>query len=171
MKTLTILSVIVLLLFSFVIGVFAQASDEVKHKSSIAEANVWITEDGKKHYICPVMGEEGIVDSKTASSVVNGKRYYYCCAGCSEKFAANPSKYLENFVIPRNVIKVDKDGKHYKCPISGEIGLVSEKTLYSDYDGKRYYFCCVGYKNKFDATPEKSLKSEKSSKCSPSCSK
>ena len=84
------LVVTIILTFLFVNG-YAQPVNEGKEKSSIVEANVWTGEDGNKYYKCPVMGGEGVVDSTTTFSIVDGKRYYYCCAGCAEKFQANPS--------------------------------------------------------------------------------
>ena len=42
--------------------------------------------------VCPVMGEklnpEIFVDH-------NGKRIYFCCKGCIEKFKAEPEKYMK----------------------------------------------------------------------------
>lgn len=29
-----------------------------------------------------------------------GRRYYFCCAGCKPKFAADPSKYAKNSSTP-----------------------------------------------------------------------
>jgi len=166
MKKLTILLVAVLM-FSFAVAdIYAKVSDDNKKKSSVTEANVWTTEDGAKHYKCPVMGGEGVVDSKTISSVVDGKRYYYCCAGCVKKFEAEPAKYLKNFAMPGNVVKIDKEGQHFKCPVTGEAGVASEKTAYSDFNGKRYYFCCSNCKTKFETKPQKYLQSDKKEKCS-----
>ena len=93
--------------------------------------------------------------------LVDGKKYYHCCAGCAEKFQADPQKYLKSFSVPGNVVKVDEDGEHFQCVVSGEMGTVSDKTAYSDVDGKRYHFCCNNCKKKFDADPQKILKSKK----------
>jgi len=41
---------------------------------------------------CPVMG--GAID-KDIFTEYKGKRVYFCCAGCVEKFKANPEKYLD----------------------------------------------------------------------------
>ena len=166
MKKLTIMLVAVLMISFAVSGIYAKAGDDSKKKSSVTEANVWTTDGGVKHFKCPVMGNEGVVDSKTISSIVNGKRYYYCCAGCVKKFEAEPEKYLKSFVLPGNVFKVDNEGNHFKCAVTGEVKVVSEKTIYSDFNAKRYYFGCAGCKSKFDANPEKYLQSDKKGKCS-----
>jgi YHS domain-containing protein len=38
------------------------------------------------------------------------------------------------------------------CPIMG--GAI-DKALFTEYQGKKVYFCCTGCKEKFDAEPEK----------------
>lgn len=40
---------------------------------------------------CPIMG--GTID-KNIYTEYKGKRVYFCCAGCQEKFKANPEKYV-----------------------------------------------------------------------------
>ena len=40
---------------------------------------------------CPVMG--GAID-KTIFVEYKGKKVYFCCAGCKEKFEAEPEKFL-----------------------------------------------------------------------------
>lgn len=56
----------------------------------------YIKEDGEK-VTCPVMGHE-IEKSKAAgSSEYNGETYYFCCAGCKEKFDKDPEKYIKKF--------------------------------------------------------------------------
>jgi YHS domain-containing protein len=124
---------------------------------SSTEANIWITKDGQKHFTCPVMGSEGIVTSETPFSIVDGKKFYHCCNGCSEKLTADPAKYLSKFTIPANVVTVDKKGDHFQCPVSGEIGIVDAKTKFADVDGKRYYFCCSKCETAFAANPQKFL--------------
>jgi YHS domain-containing protein len=165
MKAMSFILITTLIFFSLSIVGNAKTVDEKEKKISPVEANVWTGEDGNKYYKCPVMGGEGVVDSTTTFSIVDGKRYYYCCAGCAEKFQANPSKYLKKFAKPGNVIKIDKDGKYFRCPVSGKKDLVSEKTAYSDYKGKRYYFCCNDCKTKFNEGQEKYLKPGKKQGC------
>jgi len=41
--------------------------------------------------ICPVM--EGAID-KNIFVEYQGKKVYFCCAGCKDKFEAEPEKYL-----------------------------------------------------------------------------
>ncbi len=44
---------------------------------------------------CPISGETFTVSESSPKAEVNGKTYYFCCSGCSEKFKADPKKYLE----------------------------------------------------------------------------
>ena len=142
----------------FVLALFAVSSLAIAGEKT-TEANVWTTKDGAKHFKCPVMGGEGVVTETTTFSVVDGKKYYHCCGGCSGKFTENTAKYIDGFVVPANVVKVDDKGQHFQCVVSGEQGKVSEKTLFSDKDGKRYYFCCESCKKKFDKNADKYIKS------------
>ena len=44
-----------------------------------------------KQTTCPVMG--GAIDTKYFAEY-KGKKVYFCCSGCVEKFAKEPEKYL-----------------------------------------------------------------------------
>lgn len=46
------------------------------------------------------------------------------------------------------------------CPVMKEEVLDTASATFSDYKGKRYYFCCPGCKPKFDKNPEKYVKPE-----------
>jgi Cu+-exporting ATPase len=43
---------------------------------------------------CPISGETFTVSESSPKTEVDGKTYYFCCSGCSEKFKADPKKYL-----------------------------------------------------------------------------
>lgn len=44
---------------------------------------------------CPVTGEAFTVTEASPKAEVDGKTYYFCCAGCDQKFKADPAKYLK----------------------------------------------------------------------------
>lgn len=46
------------------------------------------------HQKCIISGEEFTVAESSPKAEVNGKTYYFCCAGCAKKFQANPATYL-----------------------------------------------------------------------------
>jgi YHS domain-containing protein len=135
----------------------------------LKEGNVFCIDGNKgKHFICPVLGNKGLVDSSTSYSDYEGQRYYFCCPDCKPKFEANPADYLKKLALPANIKSIDAQGMHFVCPVMGDEGVVDSQTLFSDYQGKRYYFCCAGCKPKFDKEPESYIKdlNKKLGKCS-----
>ncbi len=97
---------------------------------------------------CPVMGGE---INKEVYADHNGERIYFCCNPCVESFKKDPQKYLD---------KLNKDGVVLeKAPITQKACPVSGKDInpdiYSEYHGKRIYFCCNECKVKFDKDPMK----------------
>jgi YHS domain-containing protein len=81
---------------------------------------------------CLVTGDP--IDSSSHIDL-QGQRIYMCCDMCASKIKADPDKYFE---------KAAKQGILFenvqtKCPVSGE---EIDKTVFSDYSGRRIYFCC-----------------------------
>ncbi len=75
-----------------------------------------------------------------------GKRYYFCSQYCKDTFEADPEKYREPDVsMQEPQIAVD--------PICKMDVDTATATLYSDFEGKRYYFCAQYCKDTFDANP------------------
>ncbi len=104
--------------------------------------------DLKPQANCPVMG--GKID-KDVYVDYQGQRVYFCCSSCKENFLKDPEKYFE---------KIQDDGVllesvQKKCPVMG--GDI-DKSVFTDYKGRRVYFCCASCKNKFIEDPEKYLK-------------
>jgi YHS domain-containing protein len=102
----------------------------------------------KNQTTCPVMG--GKIDRDVYVDY-QGQRVYFCCPSCKETFLKDPEKYFE---------KIEKDGVllesvQKKCPVMG--GDI-DKNVYTDYKGRRVYFCCTSCKAKFKEDPEKYLK-------------
>jgi YHS domain-containing protein len=92
---------------------------------------------------CPVMGHAIADLAKAESYEYEGKTYYFCCAGCKEKFVQDPGRYIE------------ADGDKIICPVMGNEVKDPENAPKSVYKGKTYYFCCPGCKEPFDKDPEK----------------
>ena len=97
---------------------------------------------------CPVLGNK---INKSVYTDYQGQRIYFCCPGCKGNFLKDPEKYFK---------KIQDDGVllesvQKKCPVmSGDI----DKNVYTDYKGRRVYFCCASCKKKFADEPEKYLK-------------
>jgi YHS domain-containing protein len=43
--------------------------------------------------VCPVMNKTTTKEEAVSYQDYEGKRYYFCCGGCPEKFKAEPAKY------------------------------------------------------------------------------
>jgi len=78
MKVKPVVAVMLLVLFVISFGYAASDTQQID-----------IIDVGNK--ICPVMGGEVNSD---ISYVYEGKRYYFCCPPCIEKFKSDPEKYI-----------------------------------------------------------------------------
>lgn len=59
------------------------------------------------------------------------------------------------------VVRAEETGS-LACPVLGtKIDTVAKDTLFSDYKGARYYFCCGACKPQFDKDQDKVLKDSK----------
>jgi len=97
---------------------------------------------------CPVMG--GKIDSSVYTDI-QGQRVYHCCPMCSAKLKADPDKYFK---------KAAEDGILFEniqttCPVSGE--KLTDKSVYTDYEGRRVVFCCKKCRGTFAQDPAKYL--------------
>ncbi|MEE8378652.1 MAG: YHS domain-containing protein [Candidatus Aminicenantaceae bacterium] len=51
--------------------------------------------DADEQMTCPVSGETFAKSEAAGSMEYEGKTYYLCCAGCLDKFKADPAKYIK----------------------------------------------------------------------------
>lgn len=97
---------------------------------------------------CPITGAK--VDRNLYLDY-QGQRIYFCCRNCIEEFEKDKEKYFEKFekdgVILENIQEVD--------PVCGM--KLKEKKIYSDYKGRRIYFCSENCVGKFKEEPQKYL--------------
>lgn len=106
---------------------------------------------------CPAM--DGMIN-KSLFVEYEGKRIYVCCKECLETVKKDPAKYIN---------KLENDGVALEkiqttCPVLG--GKI-DKKIYTDYQGKRVYFCCSGCVAEFKKAPEKYLKKMEAEGVSP----
>ena len=98
---------------------------------------------------CPVMG--GRIDS-TVYTDIQGQRVYHCCPMCSDKLKSDPDKYFkkaaEEDVLFENI--------QTTCPVSRE--KIEDKSVYTDYEGRRIVFCCEKCRGTFNEDPAKYFK-------------
>jgi len=104
---------------------------------------------GKPQTVCPVSGQ-AIDKAKSPHVDYQGQRIYFCCDKCPVKFKADPDKYFEKMasegVVLESVQKV--------CPVTGED---IAPTVFTDYKGRRVYFCCEKCMAPFKKDPVKYL--------------
>ncbi|GMQ75133.1 MAG: heavy metal translocating P-type ATPase [Gammaproteobacteria bacterium] len=89
----------------------------------------------------PVCGMVVTAESKHQASH-DGETYYFCCAGCLEKFRASPDEYLAV--------------EELHDPVCGMV-VTAESKHQASHDGETYYFCCARCLDKFRASPDEYL--------------
>ena len=105
----------------------------------------------KPQTVCPVMG--GKIDRGLFADY-EGKRVYFCCKECPEQFKKTPAKFIEK--SESQGVTLEKAGApQTTCPVMG--GKI-DKSVYTDHQGKRVYFCCKGCIAQFQKDPAKFLK-------------
>ncbi len=132
MKKLTLILLIFLLSFSAF--VFAEETDL------------------KPQTVCPVMG--GKID-KDVYVDYQGQRIYFCCPSCKEAFMKEPERYMKK--LSDNGVLLESVQEF--CPVmTGHwIHCFVDKNTYTDYKGRRVYFCSADCRKTFLEDPEKYL--------------
>ncbi len=100
-----------------------------------------------------------------------GESYYFCCAGCAEKFKAGPERYLRsapaatmhNSVQGSGLVQLGGGAKPaaktvtMKDPVCGMDVNPEKAAATVEHNGPTYYFCSKSCAAKFSANPEKYL--------------
>ncbi len=124
----------------------------------------------------PVCGMQVDPEKARARLDHGGKTYFFCCAGCSTKFQADPAKYLAPRPAMAAVGLVTLGGPPVAIappsslkpelteidPVCGMKVDPEKAKARFDYGGKTYFFCCAGCSTKFQADPKKYLESRPS---------
>ncbi len=112
--------------------------------------------EAKAQTTCPVMGGK---INKNVYADYEGKRVYFCCAGCDKTFNKNPEKYLKKLSnmgqTPASVPQETSLAPQSTCPVMG--GKIN-KSQYAEVEGKRVYVCCAGCIAQIEKNPSKYLK-------------
>jgi Cu+-exporting ATPase len=115
-------------------------------------------------------------ETAAASHEHDGIIYYFCNVGCRDRFLDEPAKYLseatESFpgscCSTREIAKANPlpDAKAPKPlatdPVCGMSVDPANAAATFDHDGRTYYFCMTGCRDKFGREPEKYLNPQKS---------
>jgi YHS domain-containing protein len=102
----------------------------------------------KLQAVCPVMGGQ---INKDIYMDYQSQRIYFCCPSCKGPFLKNTEKYLKKIADDGVFLESVQE----KCPVLG--GKI-DKNVYTDYKGRRVYFCCPACIKSFEKDPEKYLK-------------
>jgi xanthine dehydrogenase accessory factor len=95
----------------------------------------------------PVCGMSVDIENAAHMHEYESVIYYFCCAGCQTKFAANPEQFLQRAVPSGTAVD----------PICQmEVEIATAKFM-SEYNGENYYFCGAGCKQTFDENPMAAL--------------
>ncbi|MEW6365691.1 MAG: YHS domain-containing protein [Acidobacteriota bacterium] len=115
----------------------------------VAISSFGLTEE-KRQTKCPVMG--GDVDPATSIRMdYQGQRIYFCCAGCPSKFKADPEKYFAKLAAEGIAL----ENIQAACPVTGD--ALKKRDAFTDYKGRRVYFCCKDCVSAFEKNPPKYL--------------
>lgn len=97
---------------------------------------------------CPIMDEPV---NFSASTPTEQGPVYFCCAGCIDKYKADPAKYAKKVEAQRKVL-ADRPKVQVKCPLSGD---PVDPKISIKHDGRELYFCCKGCAGKFEKNSDK----------------
>lgn len=100
---------------------------------------------------CPIMG--GKIDSEVFTDH-EGKRIYFCCPPCIDKFKEDPERYIKEMEAG-GIALADAPSPQTLCPVMG--GKI-DKKVFVDYKGKRVYFCCPGCDEAFFESPDRYIR-------------
>jgi YHS domain-containing protein len=132
MKKLQAISTVFVLAMFLAVTAFA---GETETKSTDTTAAKDKKVELKEQTNCPVMG--GKINKKYYADV-QGQRVYFCCPGCSEKLLNDPDKYFQEAAAQGVLF----ENIQTTCPVTGN--ELKSKDVYTDYEGRRVYFCCAG---------------------------
>ncbi len=107
---------------------------------------------------CPVSGDVFKVEADSPKVTHEGKTYFMCCKGCVKKFDPAKLGATAPTTQPADVLPNDgtrKVGDITRCPVSGHTFKATAESPSVFRDGKRYFLCCPGCVDKFEANPAK----------------
>ena len=91
-----------------------------------------------------------------------GKKYYFCCSRCADKFKSNPQEYLNRAVtsglVTLGIPSTPKSAQKRITatdPVCGMRVNPGSTKFATEHDGEQVYFCGRSCLEKFKADPEK----------------
>lgn len=110
----------------------------------------------------PVCGMTVQPERAAGSSTFRGTTFYFCSKGCKTKFDADPEHFVPS---PGGCCAPPPEAPQAAeiDPVCGMKVIPEKAAGHSDHQGKRFFFCSLGCKNKFDAEPGRYLKPQRTS--------
>jgi len=113
-----------------------------KYTQGLSEQKKALAKLPKVQVTCPVSGEP--IDTKVFIEE-RGKKTYFCCKGCIDKYKKDPAKFAAKLA--------DSYSYQTKCPVMN--GEIDPGTFITLKTGQTIYFCCKGCDKKFLKDPAK----------------
>jgi len=117
-------------------------ANPAKYATKVAAQRKAMAPRPKVQVTCPVSKEP--VDQEVFVES-NGKKVYFCCKGCVNKYQGDPNKYASALANSYTY--------QTKCPVMGE--EIDPKSFTTAANGMNIYFCCKGCDKKFFKDPQK----------------
>lgn len=112
----------------------------------------------------PVCGMNVNPDTAKARWEHEGKTYYFCCAGCAQKFQQEPTRFVSGSVpasrptiMAAAGLTVLTEGPKEKDPVCGMMVNAQKAAVKAEHARKTYYFCSTRCAERFQTDPEKFL--------------
>ena len=129
----------ILMSFFLVIAAFSIAFSSARDQQSAGDKSAKTEKKAVTNHYCPITGEDV---NPNVHVEYKGQYVYFCCSGCIDKFKADPESYISKMSKEEQEAIKPND----KCPVTGE---PVNKSISSDYQGRKVYFCCKSCQTKF----------------------
>lgn len=117
-------------------------ANPTKYAGQVAAQRRALANRPKIQVTCPVTKEPVDPDVFFES---DGKKVYFCCKGCINKYRRDPSKYASSLASSYTY--------QTKCPVTDE--EIDPQAFTTAGNGMNIYFCCKGCDKRFFKDPQK----------------
>lgn len=94
-------------------------------------------------------------ETARASAEYAGRKYYFCCPHCAERFKADPEKYLSPAQPEQMQGSAHAAPGTVVDPVCGMHVDPQKARGSAEHQGKQYFFCSKGCEQKFTAEPDR----------------
>jgi hypothetical protein len=100
----------------------------------------------------PVCGMQVRISDAPATTVLEGRQYWFCSDHCADRFASTPTRFINEAGNLQDLRDMEETtmAKDPVCGMSVDpAGAAATRT----YEGRNYFFCSVGCAEAFDVDP------------------